>query len=183
MPPAEVWESFFDAARTADAFIGGRVDGDVVEFGCGYGTFTTWVAQRTTGTVYALDIDPLMVAATAARVTREGVTNVFVEQRDFVEDGSGRGAASASFAMLFNILHIEDPLGLLREAHRVLRPGGMLGVTHWKHDARTPRGPSLEIRPRTEQCRAWAEEAGFRWLWSSDLPGSPWHWGMALENR
>ena len=138
MPPADVWESFFDAAAIVNTLSGGRVDGDVVEFGSGYGTFTIPVAKRASGTVVALDIDPLMVEATAARATRAGVTNVVVEQRDFVADGSGRAAGSASFAMLFNILHIEDPVGLLREAHRMLRPGGRAGVIHWKGSSRFP---------------------------------------------
>jgi hypothetical protein len=47
-----------------------------------------------------------------------------VETRDIVTDGCGRPDASATFVMLFNILHIEDPVSLLREAHRVLRAGG-----------------------------------------------------------
>ena len=31
------------------------MSGDAIEFGCGYGTFTIVAAQRTLGTVYALD--------------------------------------------------------------------------------------------------------------------------------
>jgi hypothetical protein len=44
-----------------------------------------------------------------------------------------------------------------------------------------PRGPSLNIRPRPEQCRAWGEETGLRWVRDQILPGSLWHWGMVLE--
>ena len=74
---------------------------------------------------------------------------------------------SVDFAMLFNILHAEDVTGLLREALRVLRPGGTLGIIHWAHDARTPRGPPLGIRPRPEQCIHWATDVGF------EVPGAP----------
>lgn len=32
---------------------------------------------------------------------------------------------------------------------------------HWRSDILTPRGPSLDIRPRPEQCQAWLCAAGF----------------------
>lgn len=180
MPAAEQWESYFDAAGIVDALGGRRITGDAIEFGCGYGTFTIPTAQRVSGTVYALDIDPAMVAATSARVAEAGLKNVVVEQRDFVNDGSGREPHSACFALLFNILHIEDPVPLLKEAHRVLRSDGLVAIIHWNYDAGTPRGPPLDIRPRPEQCRMWAEEAGFTWRRDQNLPGCPWHWGMVL---
>jgi SAM-dependent methyltransferase len=181
MPAVEQWESYFDAAGVLESLGCRHLSGEAIEFGCGYGTFTIPTAQRLLGTLHAIDIDPLMVAATAARVSQAGLRNVIVEQRDFVMDGCGRAPQTASLALLFNILHIEDPVGLLKEARRVLRPGGLVGVIHWNYDERTPRGPPLNIRPRPGQCRAWGEEAGLRWVRDERLPGSPWHWGMVLE--
>lgn len=61
--------------------------------------------------VLAFDIEPEMVAATVAKVSATDLSNVFTEVRDFVADGCGE----AGYGMLFNILHIEDPVGLLRE--------------------------------------------------------------------
>jgi SAM-dependent methyltransferase len=108
--------------------------------------------------------------------------NIVVEQRDFVTAGSGRPDGSAACAILFNILHIEDPMDLLREAYRILRNGGTAAAIHWRHDIDTPRGPPRDIRPRPEQCAAWAAQAGFRAQGGVlDLPNSPWHWGMRLE--
>jgi SAM-dependent methyltransferase len=182
MPPIEMWEGFFEPDRVLEALGFGGFPGDVVEFGCGYGTFTIAAARRTSGVVHALDIDALMVRATIERAQQAGVPNVIAETRDFVCEGSGRPDASASFVMLFNILHIEDPVSLLREAHRVLRVGGIAGIVHWRQDIETPRGPSLEIRPPPAQCRAWAERAGLRWRSSPELPSSPWHWGMVFEH-
>jgi SAM-dependent methyltransferase len=181
MPAAEQWESYFDPSGILESLGCRHLSGDVVEFGCGYGTFTIPAGQRVLGTVYALDIDPLMVASTAARISQAGLKNVIVEQRDFVAMGCGREPQSVSFALLFNILHVEDPVDLLKEARRVLRPAGLVGVIHWKHDVCTPRGPPFNIRPRPGQCRAWAEQAGLRWVRDQVLPGSPWHWGMVLD--
>jgi hypothetical protein len=76
-------------------------------------------------------------------------------------------------------LHLESPVALLREAYRVLGAGGVLSVIHWRSDIATPRGPSLEIRPTAEQCRAWMQEAGFKAIQNVDLQAScPYHFGL-----
>jgi ubiquinone/menaquinone biosynthesis C-methylase UbiE len=138
-------------------------------------------AQAAIGRVYALDIEPEMVAATARRAAEAGLSNVVVEQRDFVAQGCGQPDASAAYAMLFNILHVEDPVGLLREAHRALMPGGKVGVIHWRTDLETPRGPSPAIRPTPDQCRAWGEKAGFVFDRFESLCCCSWHWGMVMH--
>lgn len=180
MPDSDYWGTFFNPECIVS-----RLDcsgsHDVVEFGCGYGLFTVPAARAVTGTVYALDIDPEMVAATMAAAGRNGLGNVRAIERDFLADGCGRPDASAGYAMLFNILHVEEPVVLLGEACRVLAPGGRAGVIHWKHDPATPRGPSLAIRPTPDQCRAWAEASGFRCVRDEDLCCCSWHWGMVLE--
>jgi len=180
MPPQELWGSFFNPEGVLDALDCRELAGDVMEFGCGYGTFTIAAAQRSAGMVYALDIDPLMVAATTDHATSAGVKNVVAERRDFIADGCGRPDASISYTMLFNILHLEEPVALLREAHRVLQPSGIAGVMHWNRDRRTPRGPPMQIRPSPQECIQWAEEAGFQSAELRDLPGCPWHWGLVL---
>ncbi len=79
--------------------------------------------------------------------------------------------------MMFNLLHAEQPHPLLREAYRILRPGANLGIMHWNHDPETPRGPSMEIRPKPADCRSWARSAGFVIVRDHvDLP--PYHYGI-----
>ncbi len=183
MPPVDTWEKFFDPAGVLEALGCFRTNGDAVEFGCGYGTFTLALAQRISGKVYAVDIEPLMVEATAARASEADLRNIVVEQRDFMTAGSGRPDGSTGLVLLFNILHIENPVGLLREAHRNLRCGGTVAVIHWRHDIETPRGPPPGIRPRPDQCRTWAEQAGLRCQAVCALPNSPWHWGMSAHRH
>lgn len=183
MPPAKMWESFFDPTGILDAFGCRALRGDAVEFGCGYGTFTVELAARISGTVFALDMDPTMVAATAARAQQAHAGNVVAEQRDFISVGSGRQAGSVACVLLFNILHMEDPVALLREAHRIAHEGGIILIIHWRSDIDTPRGPPMDIRPTPEQCRVWAEQAGLRFRGMPELPKPHWHWGLILERR
>jgi ubiquinone/menaquinone biosynthesis C-methylase UbiE len=155
--------------------------GDVVEFGCGYGTFTIPAAKYATGRVYAFDIEPDMVAHTLGKAQEAGLSKVVGIVRDFVTDDTGLPDATAGRAMLFNILHIERPLTLLREAYRVLTPGGEVGIIHWRRDIETPRGPSLGIRPTAERCREWAEQVGFEFIRQEPLNCCSWHWGLVMR--
>jgi len=92
--------------------------------------------------------------------------------------GSGLPDGSVDYVMLFNILHLERPMVLINEAKRILRGGGKLGIIHWNYDPKTPRGPSMDIRPKPEQCIKWAESAGFSNVVQYDL--KLYHYGIVL---
>lgn len=181
MPEESYWQSFFDPDCMLGRLGCDSQCGDVVEFGCGYGTFTLPAAKIIQGRIHALDIEPEMVHEVNRKARAEGLTNIVAEVRDFVADGTGLCDSGARYAMLFNILHIEEPVELLREACRILVPGGLVGIIHWRTDIQTPRGPSLAIRPSTEQCRAWGEQAGLEFVRHEPLHCCSWHWGMVLQ--
>lgn len=181
MPAAERWNSFFEPDCVLSKLDCTYELGNVLEFGCGYGTFTEAAARIVRGAVYAVDIDSEMVAATRERLRNAGLTNGVVEERDFAVDGSGRPDASVDYAMLFNILHIDEPVALLQEAYRALRPDGRLAIIHWNYDPGTPRGPSMAIRPRPEQCRDWAVAAGFEFLRFEPLNCCEHHYGLVCR--
>jgi ubiquinone/menaquinone biosynthesis C-methylase UbiE len=177
MPEEPLWVSFFSPETILTKLDFTAQSGDIVEFGCGYGTFTVAAAGITTGIVYALDIDGSMIAETNQKVSHSRRKNVRLSQRDFVTDGTGLEAESVGYAMLFNILHGEDPMILLRESYRVLALGGKVGIIHWNYDVDTPRGPGMEIRPRPDQCQEWTVAAGFDLVVPfTDL--SPYHYGI-----
>jgi len=145
MPEEDYWQSFFDADGVVETlFDAAGVAGDLVEFGCGYGTFTLPAARCTRGVVTALDIEPLMVARVRQKAEAQVLLNVRAEIRDFVSQGTGLVSATQSHAMIFNLLHLEQPLALLREAHRTLHCGGTVAVMHWRSDVPTPRGHALD---------------------------------------
>lgn len=181
MPDEEMWDGFFEPAKVLETFGLNAGIHDVVEFGCGYGTFTLATAGIVSGTVYAFDIETDMVSKVEQKCREAGISNVIAVVRDFVNDGTGLAENSMDAALLFNILHHDEPVALMKEALRVLKPNGMLAVIHWNYDPATPRGPAMEIRPRPEQCIEWGRQAGFRFKEQNryDLP--PYHYGLLFR--
>ena len=177
MPEEQMWASFFDAPRMLAALGFTDVTWNVADFGCGYGTFTIAAASLTNATVFAFDIEREMIEATAHKAQSLGMHNVCAVHRDVIELGSGLADATLAYAMLFNILHAEQPLVLLREVFSTLAPGGKIAVVHWIYDSSTPRGPDLSIRPRPEHSRDWLKESGFELVMPLvSLP--PYHYGI-----
>ncbi len=180
MPERERWEKFFRPEKILKTLGLNAQTGDVAEFGCGYGTFTIPAAGIIKGKIFAFDIEPEMIAITNKEASKYGLKNVEAILRDFLAEGSGLKDASVDYVMLFNLLHLENPVSLLREAHRILKKTGKLGIIHWHYDPATPRGPSMDIRPKPEQIIEWAQEAGFGGPIRFDL--KPYHYGIVLSN-
>jgi SAM-dependent methyltransferase len=174
MPDEAYWESLFDVPLILDRLGVGRF-ADVAELGCGYGTFSIPVARRIGGTLYTFDVDPEMLARTRQRA---GGLPIVCEERDVMEGGFG---VRVDAVLLFNILHCEEPVRLLRHAAAALRPGGEVLVIHWRCDLETPRGPSLAIRPRPEQISSWAEETGVLAQARETIELPPWHYGLRFR--
>ena len=179
MPEKDMWEGFFNPGEVlAKLGLDNKIN-NVAEFGCGYGTFTIPAAKVIKGEIFALDIEPDMIKMTQRRAKKQGLNNVKTILRDFITDGSGLKDESIDFVMLFNILHAENPGKLLREAYRILKPKGILGIIHWNYDPKTPRGPAMEIRPKPEQCIEWAEDTGFYNPKKYNV--SSYHYGIVLR--
>lgn len=180
MPDESQWVSYFNPADTFDRLGISQVQGDALDVGCGYGQFAIELARRSTGTVYAIDIEPAMIAATQQSAAAAKCNNLVVKQTDLFQSGLGVADHSLSLILLFNLLHAEHPAALLQKVYSALQPGGLLAVTHWRSDVPTPRGPALSIRPRPEECVRWGVDAGFLVVRSPFiLP--PWHFGLLLQ--
>lgn len=181
MPDEEMWSGFFDPDRILRTFGLNREIAGIVEFGCGYGTFTLPAAKMIRGIVNAYDIEPAMVAAVDERSRQASIKNIRAVVRDFVTQGTGLPQDSMDAALLFNILHHDRPVALMKEAYRVLHAEGFLAIIHWNYDPSTPRGPSMEIRPRPEQCIEWGREAGFNINKRERFDFPPYHYGLLLR--
>lgn len=181
MPETDFWQSFFDAEQLLTILIPQNTEGIVVEFGSGYGTFTIPAARLFSAQIIGLDIENELINQVRENAHNQGIHNIELRCRDFVENGTGLEDNSVNHVMLYNILHIEHPQGLLTEAFRILAPGGTLSVIHWRADIKTPRGPSLDIRPTPDQCIGWAQATGFSQPDVRNISNAaPYHFGLLL---
>lgn len=177
MPEESLWETLFNVPLILDHLGIDQNIRDVVEIGCGYGTFTIPVAERITGTVLALDIDAAMIQRTRERAV--GFSNVVLKPHDISDELLDIPPVDG--CLLFNLLHGEGPVELLSKCAALVKPGGYVWAIHWRYDPATPRGPSMSIRPQPEQLAQWAEETGRLKRVGPVIDLPPWHYGWKFQ--
>ncbi len=178
MPDREYWNSFYDAECVVKAMLPTTIQGTIVEVGSGYGTFTLPVLRNWDNPFVGYDIEDDLIGELRDQIppTRQRVQLL---NRDIVENGIRSDGDPIGHVMLFNILHIEEPVGLLHQVHAELTGGGTVSVIHWKYDATTPRGPSMTIRPKPDDIVAWLSDAGFCAIQQVDLSTCcKYHYGI-----
>jgi SAM-dependent methyltransferase len=179
MPKEEEWAQLFNP-KTVLKLLGVNSNvNNVADFGCGYGTFAIPAAQVIRGTVFALDIEPEMVKTVERKAKELRLNDVVAVLRDFIIDGSGLASSSADFFFLFNILHAEDPILILKEAYRSLKLGGKVGIVHWIYNEKFRDDPCMKMIPSPKQCVSWADSVGFRFQKQFEL--KPYHFGIVMK--
>jgi ubiquinone/menaquinone biosynthesis C-methylase UbiE len=102
----------------------------VLDIGCGTGLAARAIARRAgfSGRVTGLDLSPYLVSTAQGLARDEGVADrtefraCDVRRLDFA-DSTFDGVVAHTL-----LSHVDDPLAVLREAARVLKVGGMLGI-------------------------------------------------------
>ena len=100
----------------------------VLDLGCGVGNVTCWMASQVgpTGSVTSIDLSAEQLAEAQRAATALGIENLIT----FLQrSASDTGLPSESFDIVFCrflLCHLTDPLGALKEMHRVLKPGGAI---------------------------------------------------------
>lgn len=182
MPEEKLWNTFFQPASWLRKMGVTPSIRTFVDVGCGYGTFLIPAAQIIRGTAVGIDIDDEMIERCKEKASEFNLTNLELMEGE-VSDVNTVSSLPAyqgtvDYVALFNILHCEEPMELLAFAHRLLEGKGKLGVIHWKYED-TPRGPSMEIRPKPESILYWAQKSGFTLQGKVDL--KPFHYGFIFQ--
>jgi SAM-dependent methyltransferase len=141
----------------------GIAEGSVVaDLGVGAGWFTIRLARRVgpNGVVYAEDVQRLMIEATKRRIAREGLLNVRTVIGTSADPKLPERALDA--VLVVDTYHeIDDPVPLLRNVARSLKPQGRVGIVDFKKDGHGP-GPPMDERVDPDTIVRDAETAGLR---------------------
>ena len=180
MPDEAMWKTFFDPSMILRSM---EVDSSVhqyLDIGCGYGTFlfpASDIVKKATG----YDIDEQMIQHCLKlkhTYQKSNIELVLGDMSDIHDKFLIANQNNFDYIALFNILHCEEPVQLFNFAKNLLTDNGKIGIIHWQY-RETPRGPSMEIRPRPEQIIHWAETAALKLKKSITLP--PYHFGMIFK--
>ncbi len=125
----------------------------VVEIGPGKGNYTKAVAERVMpdGKVYAIDIQESVIERLKKKIEKEGITNI-IPKIDDVYNLSFDNESVDRVLAIATLPEIPEPVKVLREFHRVLKPDGLVCLSELLPDPDYPR--------RSTEKR-WAAEAGF----------------------
>jgi ubiquinone/menaquinone biosynthesis C-methylase UbiE len=144
------------------------------DIGCGEGYFAIPAARRAgpEGRVYAVDVSGGAVERLRVRAKEEGLENIVPRVGAAEETVFCDGCTDIVF---FGIdLHdFRDPVAVLRNAKRMLGPGGRVADLDWK-DEPMEMGPPPGIRLSVAKAKRLMESAGLRILSVQDA--GPFHY-------
>lgn len=130
---------------------------NILDFGAGTGYFSIPVAKKTTGKVYALDIDASMLDIIKEIALKEHLTNIVPVQESMAELSLPNGTIDMIIASL--VLHEIQPLApLLQQMRNVLKKEGYLICLELEPKGSSEKAPRITLEGMEREMK----EAGFQ---------------------
>jgi ubiquinone/menaquinone biosynthesis C-methylase UbiE len=131
----------------------------VADVGAGTGYFSTRLARSAAvPKVYAVDIEPSMVAHLTERAKGEGLSNMTAVLAG--ADRTNLPELVDVVLMVDTFHHIPNRVAYFTALKANLKPGGRLAIVDFRKEA--PQGPPVEFRFTPDQISAELARAGFR---------------------
>ena len=156
----------------------------VADFGAGHGYFTIPMARIVggDGKVYAIDIQKPVLDIIRSRAKLENILNIETVWANLDQtNGSKQKDQILDFVLIASILfQSENKENVVREAWRVLRPGGRLAIIEWD-ETQTPLGPHVNLRLRKDTVKALTSQAGFEA--DREFEAGTHHYGLLFKKK
>jgi SAM-dependent methyltransferase len=152
VPLDEVEEMIEPAVPERLGWLAGLLDAHsgerIVDFGCGTGDALQVIAERVAVAVIGLDFSSAALRTAARALGRLPGVGLLLVQADLTDPVS-LVDTSVDRVLCHNVLEcLSQPAALVSEAHRVLRPGGRLVLSHSDFDTLVFASEDLELTRR-----------------------------------
>ncbi len=182
MPDADWWRALWPDPSCVLRKLCFKPGMSAVDLCCGDGHFTAPMAAMLSGDIYALDIDPQMLAKAKMRGAA-GVRWIEADAHALSEHID----TPVDIVFIANTFHgVPDPTEMATSVRPVLKPGGLFVVLNWHVAERDetpvlgqPRGPRKELRMPPVAVAQAVEPAGFELIEVVQIP--PYHYGVIFQ--
>jgi ubiquinone/menaquinone biosynthesis C-methylase UbiE len=138
-------------------------DQTVADVGAGTGYFSLPLADAVglQGKVYAVDAQNEMLLLLRQKLDDAAISNVELIHAE--AGNTGLAAGSCDLFFIANVWHeFGDRAGVLKEAARVLKPGGQVAILDWRTDAPPEPGPPVAHRLHSSNAVDALRSQGFQ---------------------
>lgn len=156
----------------------------VADFGSGSGFYTRVCSERVgqSGKVYAIEIQKDLVKRFENDIKSWGLTNVFCIWGDIERVGGTKIKDGTMDAVIISnvFFQVEDKLGLIDEAHRVLKKEGEVLFIEWK-DSFNGMGPDPKNIIPEETAKELFKKRGFKFI--ENISTNIHHYGIIFKHE